>query len=423
MKRLFLFVFLYSFLAYAEGGHVGNGGNALQCHPSPANHLDGIYSLDYVLTLDSATGDDGLSPVADWSSSAVRLQRLLEEKVPGLAPSFADFVRQLYNRDYGQNSVWSPQTRVWEPAPFGLVKLDDQELVSLLPENCSENGTFKIIQAVVRQRPGSSGAPDSTVVYRYFPQVLDQLNRQSPLQLSFVLVHEWLWDVSRNVDRNRRVNRFLHSRDFEQMSASQANAVLRGMGLVVPPRPAKAFDRSSWPEQPLVTPEQLREKFGQLRSAYYPLEIAVLGFDRDYNKISCSEEHPECEPGWRGPLPEDDVLTTRKIGLFYAGGDKEYPIQLGGKGSDGLMYIQTECRFLPGKDSNLECRRFVDTSSSKSYRESLPPGELPTTPAAMTISSFRMITGFSDKFRFWSSNGKQLEGNQLVETATTGWFP
>ena len=111
------------------------------------------------------------------------------------------------------------------------MSLNDQKIVTLIPTNCRQNGKVQIVQAVIRQESKFTGRPPGDLVYRFVPAVLDELESKAPMQLSFLLVHEWLWDVSKNVDRNRRINRFLHSEALEHLSAEAVQAQLAGLGL------------------------------------------------------------------------------------------------------------------------------------------------------------------------------------------------
>jgi hypothetical protein len=171
-----------------------------------------------------------------------RIWMLLNQNLPELQASFKVFSKNILNKD--------PHfTYVWEEASFGLVDIKDEDLVSLLPENCrGPNGQAQIIQAVVRQPSGFTGMPNK-IVFGYQPKVLKEMHERAPLQLSFLLVHEWLWEFSQNVQVNRRVNRFLHSVEFQEMSRDQILSTLRAMGFVLPgDLNALLFDESCLPD-------------------------------------------------------------------------------------------------------------------------------------------------------------------------------
>lgn len=180
---------------------VGNGGDSIECRKDAGNPFDGTYSLDYILTYRTANDNADIVPAPSWQASLERIKLLFQDKLPELSESFEDFTRNILNAD-------PSQSRIWEEAPWGLVDLKDEATISLVPESCKQDGKVRVVQAVIRQKPEATPRPKRTIIYKYVPEVFKKLAAQSPLQLSFLLVHEWLWDVSKNVDRNRRLNRF-----------------------------------------------------------------------------------------------------------------------------------------------------------------------------------------------------------------------
>jgi hypothetical protein len=225
MKTLMM-TFLSSLLigspVWAGGVIVGNGGDVLRCGS------DGLFSLDYLLTEGSRVTPSNLPAPQTVQQSLNRIEWLLAQKVPTLLASFREHVRLLKNHDF-------TQTAVWEEAANGLINIQDEEIVNLLPANClNTEGKAELIQAIIREFWVFSGRPEGKTLFKYVPQIYAELETQKPLQLSFLLVHEWLWSISQNVDRNRRVGHFLHSNAFEQMSPAQVIAQLQGMGLLIP---------------------------------------------------------------------------------------------------------------------------------------------------------------------------------------------
>ena len=195
---LFPFFLLFQNFAIAGGFTVNNGGDAVVCRPAPQmNQLNGYYSLDFMALFRADFPPVQTRSVAD---SLHRIEKILFEKLPELAPSFSEFIGTLFN----ETQYFQP--RIWEKAAYGLVDLKDENFVSIVPANCQQNGRLMIVQAVIRQDPSALGLPKDKVLYRYVPEVIQYLIRTNPLQLSFLLVHEWLWDFSDNVERNRRIN-------------------------------------------------------------------------------------------------------------------------------------------------------------------------------------------------------------------------
>jgi len=370
------------------GWYVGNGGDAIFCKPSALNQLHGYYSIDYLLTLASASGPDGIARPSSWDDSSKRILKILEDKVPGLAGSFKDFSRLVYNKSFAEK-------RVWEPAAFGLTDLNDERITARLPENCKTDGTFKIIQAVIRQFEGFSGTRPGQYVYKFVPDLLNEMNEQNPVQLSFLMVHEWLWDVSSNVDRNRRINRFLHSQAIESMAAEEVTATLTGMGLQIPGKAADAFDGDQWQGYQL-TKEQFFERYP---NNFAWANLGQLKLDLRERLMSC--ESAACDPNWRAPVFVPDVLKANRFFLSPAwegSQTKEYPLKIISpdlvRGAWDSRAGLIECKFVDDPLFNLECR-FKDHTLvwplTGEYTHDLPPSRYPIAKANITEESFRMV--------------------------------
>lgn len=217
---------LFNAPAHGRGGtDIGNGGDLVKCVPYNANDLFGLYSLDY-LVFSRESGASEPPEVKSWEESIFGIRRALIDKVPELLPVFDEFVNNILNQDHSRRQVW-------EPTDYSLIEINDEQLpvAVKIPVNCRDNGKIQIVQAVIRQHQQFSGAP--AIVYKYMPKVFDKIAAERPLQLSFLLVHEFLWSISDNVDRNRRINWFFHSREFQQMSRTDVLDRLLGMGLDV----------------------------------------------------------------------------------------------------------------------------------------------------------------------------------------------
>ena len=212
------FIAMLPQIALATGQEVGKGGDIIVCNASTSNDLVGNYSLDYVVTIQGLPA----APVNSWQDSLASIGASLKAKVPELYLSFKQFENDVYNTSYDR-------AHVWEPAPYGLVSLDDQQIAVQLPANCQAGGRLNLIQAIIRVNPDFSGA--EAQIFSYMPTAISDLAVQRPAQASFLFVHEWLWELSSNVDRNRRINRYLHSVEFVSDSAAAALNKLRGMGL------------------------------------------------------------------------------------------------------------------------------------------------------------------------------------------------
>lgn len=199
---------------------VGSGGDSVLCTKSDESAYLGHYALDYLLTLRGE--DDDLVAVRSWEDSRDRLLAALHSKLPDLARLFEGYLADLDNHD----DYLRPH--LWEQAPYGLVYIDDQSIVRKLPPNCYETGAegrIRILQTVIRVKK------PRLILYDYDPSIFRSLRQSAPLQFSFLLVHEWLWDFTDDVAVVRRVNRFLHSRALDRLSAKELRQSLENMGL------------------------------------------------------------------------------------------------------------------------------------------------------------------------------------------------
>ncbi|MCB0411990.1 MAG: hypothetical protein KDD22_05655, partial [Bdellovibrionales bacterium] len=229
MKAFIFFSFFLSLQVYGGGLIIGSGGDLVQCKPGAQNQLFGLYSLDY-LVFQSSTGPQPLE-VSSWEQSLFMIRTEIARKIPQILSDFDSFSQDVFNRELNR-------PHIWEPTDFDLVEIKDEDLpiAVKLPANCrGSSGEVQLIQAVIRQnREFSGGEP---IVYKYMPEAFEKVKNQNPLQLSFLLVHEWLWSLSDNVDRNRRINWYLHSQEFREDSPERVQEKLRSLGLNLSERP------------------------------------------------------------------------------------------------------------------------------------------------------------------------------------------
>jgi hypothetical protein len=240
-----LFIVTFSLPTWASFS-VKNGGDAIVCRRVPGARFVGLYSLDYLLTYSNIRAP--LAKVSSWDASADRLKRLMGEKLPELYMSFSEFASQYRNADSTKRYLWLPST-------FGLEDLKDEDIVGRLPKNCRlSSSKAKLRQAVIRQPGRVSGRPPAAVTFEYDPNVLKQLEAKDPLQLSFLLVHEWLWSISDNVNVNRQVIRYLHSREMEASSAEKISRDLAGYGFAVGSLASDVLQPRPCPADPSAIP-------------------------------------------------------------------------------------------------------------------------------------------------------------------------
>ncbi|MBC7467645.1 MAG: hypothetical protein H7256_16760 [Bdellovibrio sp.] len=222
MKNSFLLAMtlLFSTSLWAGPRVTGNGGDVIRCFDS-----EKLFSLDYILTVGLLGKDIAPVKVNNLNLSLARISNLIKNKLPELSPSFEKFIYDYKNQqDFSKKYIWI-QTKE------GLDEISDENFVQdPVPTTCRRylNGTVAISQAVVRTELKNGKV--------YFEYDASLLNRLSKLQLSFVLVHEWLWDLSSSASNNRKINFFLHSNLIDQVSASEASAQLAQFGFILPRR-------------------------------------------------------------------------------------------------------------------------------------------------------------------------------------------
>jgi len=193
-------------VAVSDGTLIGNGGDAVSCTPSPHSPFEGLYVLDYLLEYRSQGQRANLAPVNSWELSRQRIVAELSRLAPALGNSFDEFSQY----------ALKPQPhrgRRWQKHPLTHIDIRDEEILRLLPPNCYSVSTDKrpsLHQAVVR----SYLSP--LVVYHFDPEVISILQSERPLQFSFLMVHEWLWDFTENVSALRKLNWLLHSSQLNE---------------------------------------------------------------------------------------------------------------------------------------------------------------------------------------------------------------
>jgi len=213
IKPILLLITFSVTIAWA-GQEVGKGGDAVRCN-------EGLYALDYMVF----ASEDKTAPAAvtSYEQSLFRIRKNLANKLPELLPSFDEYTASIFNND-------TTKKYLWEQTPYALVSVDDQDLpvTVKIPESCRVNHKIALVQAVIRQNPSFSGTDH--IIFKYMQDVVSEMNSKNPLQLSFLLVHEWLWSHSDNVDRNRRINWLLHSPRLDQLDREDLLKELNALG-------------------------------------------------------------------------------------------------------------------------------------------------------------------------------------------------
>lgn len=226
-KSIVLFTLMNVFagqLALANK-EAGNGGDVLKCLKSEQSKFEGLLSLDYLVTYNPMNQNADIVNLKSWKESAARIQGLLTRFAPKKAESWREFVELAENfSDYSKR-------RIWVAGPTALIRLEDENLVRVIPQNCRVDKAglpTGILQTVIRQQNGKGGQ----VRYQIDSEMLSEL-RSEPTQFSFLMVHEWLWDFFDDASKIREVNRFLHS-DWEKLSPRQIQDSLFRLELLSP---------------------------------------------------------------------------------------------------------------------------------------------------------------------------------------------
>ncbi len=214
-------------LATGSGGSVvENGGDFMKCRGETGSPFDGDFTLDYVLTYDAAVGTAGDPAEGTYDALLARISRVIDAKLPELSSSWSGYLALLENRD--ESAV-----RIWRASSSALADLQDEALVRELPTNClveREGRNVPDLKQMVRRRY----YVDTNVLkifYEYDRDAFASAKGNNALQLSYLTVHEWLWDFVREPYANRWINRLLHSPRVETMTANAVRDVLRSYGV------------------------------------------------------------------------------------------------------------------------------------------------------------------------------------------------
>lgn len=347
-----------SMITLAGGVKVGSGGFAVMCTPSNKNTYNGYYSLDYLLT-EAGPNDSKVKPadIKSLEMSLDRIQRVIREKIPSLLESFTEYKSAVFNRT-DMNRL-----RIWEPTPFELINLDDQNFSVSLPENCKSEGVIKGIPAVIRQDKLYSGTSQH-VIYKYVEEVVSQLKQTSPVQLSFLIVHEWLWDISSNVDRNRRVNRLLHSERIESMSSEDIVKELNAYGFYLPDQPNDNFDLKRC-DGHLFTQKDLEDFYqGKYdKNDSFNLLMGTAEVQSRKRNIDCSTQSADkgyCQMLWQPALKNSRLSYPFKV--FMHGPLFDFPIRMVSPEllqNNGHTFFRGQgninCEIVDNSEYNLRC--------------------------------------------------------------------
>lgn len=195
---------------------IGNGGDLIECQKQmpqfPYEDEYGWYVLDYAenrgpkyLYFEEKTLEEYIE----------HFKKLLEFAAPELMVSFESYLAGIPFmdlREEEQHQELGEILRLWVPTEKNE-EINDED-PSFIPFNCRMSGTklIKLHQVVVRQEFTDADGVLGRIDYYYDQALLDKIG-DKPLQLSMLIIHEWLWDMYQadNSRGLREANRMFHS--------------------------------------------------------------------------------------------------------------------------------------------------------------------------------------------------------------------
>ena len=194
---------------------IGNGGDLVQCHPDGWLFAYPFYNGWYMLDYAEFIADPGTYYRKETFIEVLQgIRQKLESHSLQLLKHFDQFVAQIpflmvvTPADFDTGSI----SRQWLKVRRNTVIHDEGE-IHISPSCRLGDNEQKIRrhQIVVREPKYSIEGKLVEVVYKYDERLLTRLYNK-PLQLSMLIVHEWLWDYFYREESGklRATNRVLH---------------------------------------------------------------------------------------------------------------------------------------------------------------------------------------------------------------------
>ncbi len=238
MRIILILTIILPVVAFA-GNSVGNGGNSIQCHRN-LQLEEGLNNLDYALLIGRGLKKGSLFEIKDLDSSLNRIQKIISS-LPIKAQIKLAFKehRDTFMRAVHDSFSGSPQAFCdiqnlsskicWVPVNMQSIEIGDQGDLFKIPDGCVDveiGKKFKIFGTVARTETTSQ------ITYLYSPLLINQMEK-SPLQLSFLALHEYLWAFTDNVEINRKANWLFHSRVVDRLNPSEILIALKSIGVEI----------------------------------------------------------------------------------------------------------------------------------------------------------------------------------------------
>lgn len=199
---------------------VGNGGFAVQCSDNSAPQ-----SFDFLFAQDELGQNFRVREVNNTDESLQRIRGILKAKLPALVNSFDIFTSEILNADPSGQYIWEQGTP-WLSG--NMLPLDEAHMFVKCPDN--PNVLSVITQQIVLRKyvESLSGA---RVVFEYDASLYYGL---PPIQRTFLLVHEWLWNFTTDYVSNNRADYLLHSTWIETASQKDVIQTFKEIGVQYP---------------------------------------------------------------------------------------------------------------------------------------------------------------------------------------------
>jgi len=211
----------------------GGGGDAILCRNGK------LYSWDFIQT---QTEPHGIAQDLYKNSSAKQILGLVEERLqrlnPFLAESLSSFSESREN-SHGLKLRDGPY-RTWVKGIHSLRDIPD-ETTKRIPRACAGTDDKilikkRIYQAVIRteklldereNRPILATGDGVLVTYDYDQRLLARLESNGAIQLSFLLLHEWLRDFTEDEELIAQAVKFLHGEELRTLLPEDFAWILR----------------------------------------------------------------------------------------------------------------------------------------------------------------------------------------------------
>ena len=193
------------------------GGNAIRCDDGK------LYAWDFInAKLDNVQIDTEFQKAPTAKEILEKISTRLPQISLQLAFTLDDF------RKFNSDLFSKDSNRIWIKGHNPLIAVGDEDRTRI-PKSCVANAgaDFKLYQAVIRTQNGAGGK----IRYEYDPDLIAELERTNPLQLSFLYVHEWLRDFLDDSNSITIANQFIHSPQLATNDQGHSHQIFKELGM------------------------------------------------------------------------------------------------------------------------------------------------------------------------------------------------